>query len=311
MTGAGGIRIGTLADANILNGPVERRRELAARAIEAGIDQFFAADHVSFHTGFGIDGLIQAALVTSLHPRAHMCIGVYLLALRHPVPVARQLVTLAESAPGRFTLGIGVGGEDRHEFEVCGVDPATRGRRTDEMLELLGRLLSSEAIDHEGEFFSLQAARIRPAPEVPIPIVVGGRSPAALHRTARFASGWIGIWSTPERYREAVQRVEAEALELGRRNVPWEHGLQLWAAVDDDRAVARARLAKRMQSMYRLPFEKFERFSPYGTAEQVAEQLLPYVAAGCRFFNIMNVAPSTEQGIDQTAEIAAALRAAL
>ncbi len=306
-----GIRIGTLADGNILNGPVERRRTLAARAIDAGIDQFFAADHVSFHTGFGIDGLIQAALVTSLHPRAHMCIGVYLLALRHPMPVARQLATLAESAPGRFTLGIGVGGEDRHEFEVCGVDPATRGRRTDEMLAVIGRLLSGERVDHEGDFFTLEAARIRPAPEPPIPVLVGGRSRAALRRAARFSEGWIGIWSTPERYREAIQTVEATAHELGRGAVAWQHGIQVWAAVDDDRGAARARLARRMQSMYRLPFEKFERYSPYGTAEEVAERLLPYVAAGCRFFNIMNVAPSTEQGIDQTAAIAAALRGAL
>ncbi len=300
------IRIGALADAGILNGAVPRRQALVQRALDAGISHFFVADHISFHTGFGIDGLIQAALVTSLHSEARICVGVYLLALRHPLPVARQLATLAESAPGRLVLGVGVGGEDPHEFEICGVDPRTRGKRTDEMLEVLGGLLTGEPVTHHGRFFSFEAARIRPAPEPAIPIVIGGRADAALQRAARFGDGWIGIWSSPGRYREVVQDVEARAADLG-RDVAWDHGIQVWATVDDDRNAARARLARRMQSMYRVPFEKFEKYSPYGSAREVADALLPYAEAGCRFFNIMTVADSSERAIDDVAAITEAM----
>ncbi|TFG95215.1 MAG: LLM class flavin-dependent oxidoreductase, partial [Myxococcales bacterium] len=113
----------------MLTGPHERRRELLARVAASGLDHVFVADHVSFHDGFGMDGLVQAATLLASEPALSVQVGVYLLALRHPVTVARQIATLCESAPGRLVLGVGVGGEDRHEIEICGVDPATRGRR--------------------------------------------------------------------------------------------------------------------------------------------------------------------------------------
>mgnify|MGYP003746750977 CR=1 FL=1 len=65
--------------------------------------------------------MVSAAALANLHPEIGIYLGVYLLPLRHPVPVARQLANLAEMAPGRISFGIGVGGDDRHEVEVCGV----------------------------------------------------------------------------------------------------------------------------------------------------------------------------------------------
>src|SRR4029450_13562551 len=93
--------------------------------------RLFVPDHVSSHTGFGMEGLVRAATLAALEPELAVHIGVYLLALRHPVPVARQIATLCESAPGRLLLGVGGGGEDRREIEICGADPETGGRRTD------------------------------------------------------------------------------------------------------------------------------------------------------------------------------------
>src|SRR6476646_7942654 len=113
-------------------GDVEGLRAALARAAEAGIDHVSFGDHISFHGGGGNDGLIAAAAYAMLHPTLKVYVAVYLLPLRHPVPVARQLAPLASCAPGRVILGVGGGGEDRHEVAICGVDPATRGRRTDE-----------------------------------------------------------------------------------------------------------------------------------------------------------------------------------
>ena len=132
--------------------------EYVHSAAEAGLDHLVTADHVAFHGGRGRDGLMTVSWLAGLHPTIGVYVGVYLLALRHPAPVARQIASLAESAPGQLILGVGVGGEDRHEIEVCGVDPATRGRRTDECLEVLRGLLSAAV--RLGQTGALEARRI-------------------------------------------------------------------------------------------------------------------------------------------------------
>lgn len=294
------LRVGALADGEILTGPHARRRALLVRARAAGLDHVFVADHVSFHGGFGMDGLIQAATAAALEPGLGVYVGVYLLALRHPVTVARQLASLCESAPGRLVLGVGVGGEDRHEIEICGVDPRTRGRRTDEALEALRELLRGEPVTHAGEFFRFEQACIRPPPDPPLRIAVGGRSAAALRRAGRLGDGWLGVWCSARRFAEAVAEVEAAG---AGRGVAWRHGLQVWVGLDPDRGRARERLSAAMQGVYRIPFERFERYCPVGSPEAIAAFLAPYAAAGCRDFNVMAVAASTEAAIDGVAEI--------
>ncbi|HKA16458.1 MAG TPA: LLM class flavin-dependent oxidoreductase [Myxococcota bacterium] len=298
------ISVGTLADESMLRGPLPRRRALLERARRAGLDHVFVADHVSFHTGFGMDGLVQAATVAALEPELAIHIGVYLLALRHPVPVARQIATLCGSAPGRLVLGVGVGGEDRHEIEICGVDPKTRGRRTDESLAALRALLRGEPVTHSGEFFSFEKAWIRPAPDPPVPIVLGGRSDAALRRAGRLGDGWLGVWCSPRRYAEARAEVESEG--AGRVEA-WRHGLQVWVGVGADPNAARARLSHAMEGVYRIPFERFEKYCPYGSPNRIADFLAAYSAAGARDFNVMAIADSPERAIDGVAEIRARL----
>ncbi|HEB89760.1 MAG TPA: LLM class flavin-dependent oxidoreductase [Deltaproteobacteria bacterium] len=288
----------------MLSGPHDRRRALLSRVRDVGLDHVFVADHISFHSGMGMDGLIQAATIAALEPQLRIHIGVYLLALRHPVAVARQIASLCESAPDRLVFGVGVGGEDRHEIEICGVDPKTRGRRTNECLVALRALLSGKPTTHRCEFFEFEDALIRPAPDPPVPIVIGGRSNAAVRRAARFGDGWLGVWCSPRRYAEVVREIE----EIGstgpdRRSAGWDHGLQVWVGLDDDPNRARTRLAGRMEAMYRIPFERFERYSPWGSPEEIASALAPYVEAGCRHFNLMPVAASTEAAIDGIGEI--------
>ena len=299
--------IGTLASPALLRSPHAQRADQVTAILDRGIDHVFIADHISFINGTGMDGLINAATLTALDPRLTVCVGVYLLALRHPVTVARSLATLAESAPGQLLLGVGVGGEDRNEIAMCGVDPASRGRRTDECLEVLGGLLSGDRLNHQGEFFQFDRACIRPAPSSAIPILIGGRVDAALTRTARYGDGWLAVWVSPRRFAEAIGQVKNRAEGFGRPN-PTRHGLQIWVGVDSDRDAARARLAAGMETFYRVPFERFEKYSPYGTPAQIADFLLPYRDAGCRVFNIMPLAATDTAGIDAVAEIGERLR---
>ncbi|MDP6374925.1 MAG: LLM class flavin-dependent oxidoreductase [Pseudomonadales bacterium] len=300
------VLVGTLASPALLNSPFDQRARTVSHIVEAGIDHVFIADHVSFHVGTGMDGLINAATLTALHPDLKVCVGVYLLALRHPIVTARQLSTLAESSAGQLMLGIGVGGEDRNEIAMCGIDPATRGRRTDECLYIVRELLTGEPLDFEGEFFQFERAWIKPAPKLPIPILVGGRADASLRRAARHGDGWLGIWSTPERYRRSVDEVNRMAQAHGRTTEA--HSIQVWVGVDNDRAHARARLAKGMREFYQIPYERFEKFSPWGSVDEVADALLAYRDAGCRVFNIMPVAENETIGIEAVARIAQVLR---
>jgi len=294
--------IGTIASPGILRAAHAERRALVSRMLDQGIDHVFIADHVSFINGLGMDGLINAATLTAIDERLKVVVGVYLLALRHPLVVARQLATIAESAPGQLILGVGVGGEDRNEIAMCGVDPATRGLRTDECLTVLQGVAGGQPYDFDGTFFSFERAIIAPPPEPAIPIVIGGRVDASLERAARFGDGWLAVWVSPERFASATAQVNARALALG-RPAPTLHGLQLWAGIDDNRERARARLARGMENFYHVPFARFEKYSPYGTAAEVADFLARYRDAGCELFNIMPIAETDAAGIDAVAEI--------
>jgi alkanesulfonate monooxygenase SsuD/methylene tetrahydromethanopterin reductase-like flavin-dependent oxidoreductase (luciferase family) len=268
----------------------------------AGIDHVCCADHVSFVAGLGFDGLMQATALAALHPSLRISCGLYLLPLRHPVLVARQLADFERFAPGRLTFGVGIGGEDRHEVEICGVDPATRGARMDECLTVLRELLAGQAVTFHGRFFDLDDAMIVP-PAPGIPILVGGRSDAAIRRAGRLGDGWLGIWNSPQRFAAAVELAAGEAARAGRPGPPTRHAMQVWCGFADTREAARASLAPAMEAFYGLPFERFERYCPYGTADDVAGFLAPYVAAGCTEFNLIPQAPGPDQAVAGVAAV--------
>ena len=296
----------TPSDAFFKDG-VAARRDLLARMADVGIDGVFYADHVTFRNGAGVDGLILLAGLSQLHPTLGVQIGVYLLPLRHPVLVARQLSSLWELAPGRVSFGVGVGGEDRHEIEACEVDPRTRGRRCDESLEVLQQLLAGETVTHHGTFFHLDEVLIRPTPVPPIPIYVGGRSDAAVRRTGTYGQGWIGTWCSVERFGAAVDLCAATAVAAGRGAVDWHHELQAWIGLGADRDTARAAVSTAMERFYGVPFAAFERYVPYGTPQEVAEVLQPYVGAGAKQLNLTPCGAPGADLVALTGEVRAAL----
>jgi len=307
---AGQLQLGLVAPEQFWNIDQSERRELLEQVALQGIDHLYTADHVSFRDGSGVDGFVEVAALSQLHPTLKIMISIYLLPLRHPVPVARQLASMHKIAPGRMLFGVGVGGEDRHEIEVCGVDPRTRGRRMDESLRVIRGLMNGDVADFEGEFFELSQVRIKPRIDPPTPILIGGRSDAALHRTGRLGDGWIGVWCSPRRFEEALRIVDQAAEDVGRQSVVWRHGYQPWVGVADTKAEARAVVAREMEAFYKLPFEKFERYTPYGTPADVAQALVPYVTAGCSIMNLKVCAPTAEQTVVGAGEIGRLLRKA-
>jgi alkanesulfonate monooxygenase SsuD/methylene tetrahydromethanopterin reductase-like flavin-dependent oxidoreductase (luciferase family) len=294
------VRVGMSTPWDLWRLPHDERRHRLCRIADAGVDHVFTADHVSFLDGSGIDGLVHLAAMSGLEPRLDLHVGVYLLALRHPMIAARQISSLAEAAPGRLTVGVGVGGEDRHEIEVCEVDPASRGRRTDVALGLVRALLDGDTVDGDGEFFDFTGGAIRPTPDPRVPFVVGGRSDAAVRRAGLLGDGWLGTWCSPGRFAAATALAE----EVGAaRDVVWKHGLQVWIGVDVSREAARTHVAGAMERFYATGFERFERYTPFGTAEQVAEALDPYVQAGATTLNLTPCGPDRDAEIEITAQI--------
>jgi alkanesulfonate monooxygenase SsuD/methylene tetrahydromethanopterin reductase-like flavin-dependent oxidoreductase (luciferase family) len=285
------------------------RRRLLRRVADAGLDHVTMGDHVSFHGGTGFDGLITASTLLASHDRLPALIGVYLLGLRHPMLAARQLATLAQAAPGRLTLGVGVGGEDRREVSNAGVDPATRGRRLDEALALVRRLLAGQTVTHDGEFFRLEEARILPPPQPPIPVVIGGKGDTAVRRTAESGDGWLGMFCSARRFAQTRERILAATADRG-RPVPAWFGVTVWCGLDkySERAVALA--AAKMEQLYRMPYDNFQRLAPAGTPTQVAEFLYPYLEAGAWHVTLIPASRSAEAGIDAVAEVSEYLKTA-
>jgi len=294
-------------EALLIPDPAARRRILDHIA-GVGLDHATTGDHVSFHGGAGFDGLVSATSILAASDTLAVLVGIYLAGLRHPMVTARQLATISQVAPARLILGVGVGGEDRSEISNAGVDPATRGRRLDETLEVLRKLATGEAVDHQGQFFSLSNARILPPPDPRVPLVIGGSGDAAVRRAAAYGDGWLGIFCSARRFGETVERIRDATAELGRPAPSW-FGLSMWCGLGSDGDRARELLGRRMQALYGQPPEKFQHVTAAGTPEQVAEKLAPFVAAGAGHLTIVTVAESVHDGIDLAAEVRRLLQA--
>jgi probable F420-dependent oxidoreductase len=160
-----------------------------------------------------LDTLAYLAAVTTT---LGLATGVVVLPAHHPVVMAKRLATLDRLSAGRVRLCIGVGWM-REELEACGIDFASRGRRTDECIDVLRALWADsgeEGASFSGEFFSFAHAHTYPKPVRPsgVPIHVGGHSPASIRRAARRGDGWqpLGLWGDSLRAALAALATEAE-----------------------------------------------------------------------------------------------------
>lgn len=114
---------------------------------------------------------------------------IYILPMRDPLSAAKALSTAAFLSQDRVTLGAGVGWQ-KAEFEMVGQDFHTRGKRVDEMLQILPALMSGEMTEFHGDFYDIPAVKMSPGTNKPLPIMIGGYAPAALRRASRF-DGWM------------------------------------------------------------------------------------------------------------------------
>jgi len=111
---------------------------------------------------------------------------------RHPAVLAREAVSIDHASGGRYELGIGWGSvaEELGTFGIGSQEPKVRLSRLRESLEIIRALWTGEALDYEGEHFSLHGAQQVPGPVGHIPIVIGGAGRGTMQLVAEHADWW-------------------------------------------------------------------------------------------------------------------------
>jgi probable F420-dependent oxidoreductase len=270
-----GLMLGAVADPADLPGAARRAEEL-------GFDLVTAGEHVFFH-GPTSNAFLTLAAAAAVTERIRLVSTLTLLPLYPMALVAKLTATLDQLSRGRFELGVGVGGEYPPEFEASGVPVAGRGRRADEALEVLVRLLSGETVSADGAFGSLRDLRLDPPPvqRPHPPIWVGGRQPAAQHRAGRFGDVWMPYMVSPTSFGRSLAAVREFAVRAGRPDGAVTGTLFIWGSVDPDGVRARDEAVSFVSQVYQQDFEPLaDRYLLHGDPDAVLARLADYQAAG-------------------------------
>jgi probable F420-dependent oxidoreductase len=166
-----------------------------------------------------LDPWVAIGAMAAATERLHFFTNVYVLPLRNPFLVAKAVSTAAVLSGGRVALGVGMGWCEE-EFDLMEQPFRGRGKRADEMVDLLRALWSGAMVEHHGDAYDVPRLEMNPPAPEPVPIYVGGTSEAALRRAARH-DGWISDLASTDELGEFRRRIDAHRAELGREDEPF------------------------------------------------------------------------------------------
>jgi probable F420-dependent oxidoreductase len=286
--------------------PITELAAVCAGAERLGADALWACDHLFWH-GPSLECLVALTVAATATRQVTLGSCVIQLPLRSAQAVAKQAASLQALSGGRLVLGVGVGSH-AGEYEQAGVDYHQRGRLLDEGIADLRRAWATGDRVSRGDTASGGAAQYRQLPgPAPIPVWVGGSSEAALRRAATLADGWMPLFLTARQYGEAVERLAKEVAAAGRRDDAVTPAMVLFVSIDDDPAAGLDRGTRWMSSLYGIPPKAFDRHLVTGTADQVADVVASYRAAGARHVSIY---VTDDHPLDQFERLTSALRGA-
>jgi probable F420-dependent oxidoreductase len=218
--------------------PLEQYVPLAKAADECGWDAVACSDHVINpetidstypYTADGArrwepftewpDCWVAIGAMASVTTQLQFFTNVYVLPMRNPFNVAKAVGTAAVISDNRVALGIGMGWMEE-EFAALEQPFGRRGKRADEMIDVLRTLWKGGWVEHHGEFYDFDRLEMTPAPSEQPKIYVGGLSDAALRRAAR-NDGWVSDMHTTEEFREIRARLDDERAKIGRADAPF------------------------------------------------------------------------------------------
>jgi probable F420-dependent oxidoreductase len=203
--------------------------DFAVRAEELGYDSLWAGEHVVVPSPRVppspmepdepiLDPVVLLSHLAARTERILLGTGVIVLPQRNPLVLAKQLATLDVLSRGRLIVGIGAGYLEP-ELAAIGVPMSERGARTDEYLAAMRALWSQNTPAYAGRHVRFANVDAYPRPvQRPLPVVVGGRAPAALRRAVHDADGWYGYMISPETTAEHVTALRKQAAEAGREH---------------------------------------------------------------------------------------------
>lgn len=264
------------------------------RVEELGFDSVWTSEHILFY-GPTVDATVTLGAFAARTRTIKIGTAIVLLPLRHPTVTAKAIGTADLLSGGRVILGVGVGGEFPKEFEATGVPVHERGARTNDAIRVMKKLWSEDNVSHHSPFVNFDGATMQPKPPSPggPPVVVAGRSEAAMRRAARLGDGYMPYLFTPERYAQAKATIEAEAAARGRdlSNFIWT--LYQFTSVAPTFDEAHERAIARLSRQYNQDFTQIaDRYAAVGPPDRVIERLRAFAAAGVQHFILTPITPT-------------------
>jgi probable F420-dependent oxidoreductase len=300
------------------DGPERARgiKEFAVAVEDMGFDSLFVTDHLiaakRFYSVAFLEPLTALAVAAGATKRVRLGTSILIMPLRHPVMLAKELATLQFLSENRVILGAGVGWNE-FEYAALGVKKGERGRRTDEILDILIPLLDGETVTYKGEFYSVDNLDIEPRSSQRPEIWIGGGSQLADPKSpdlpkfvesvkARVmrTDGWIPRPTCPpNEIARDWRELQAYYAEHGRDPsecfVAHENFMHIVLTNDPDRA-------RREQHEAFLRVMSNERGSNYletvymfGTPDEITASLQQRVDAGVEYFMLHTMTPDTAQ----------------
>jgi probable F420-dependent oxidoreductase len=225
-------------------------------------------------------------------------VNVLSLAFRDPILLAKQCATIDVLSEGRLLPAFGIGSPLAPEWRTLNLDTKTRGRKTDEGLEIIRRLWREDEVHFEGVHYRLTGASIAPKPVQPdLPMWIGGSSDAAIRRAGRFGTGWQAGAETPAQVAPVIAGICAAAAAEGRA-IDDDHygaGIPFRFGRPDDPGLARLFDAYRRRTG-RDPLHYFA----IGDASAIVGRVAAYVEAGISKFILRPAARGDEEMLAQT-----------
>ena len=258
-----------------------------------GFDSFWCGDHIAFAIPM-LDPLLQIAQAAVISRRLTFGTAVYLMPLRHPVPVAKQIATIDHLTEGRFVFGVGIGGEFPKEYEGCGVPINERGPRLSEGIEVIRKLWTGETVSHDGRFHKFKDVKMTPATRKPggPPIWCGGRQEPALKRAARLADGWFSYAISPGMFAAGLKTIETAAQEAGRKLDRFGTAHLMFTRIGDSYEQALDEAAHSLSVRYAMNMRPAtERYGAIGTPQDVAAKIRAFYDSGVRHLSLDLVGP--------------------
>ncbi len=169
-----------------------------------------------------VDPLIARGRMGAVTSTLRFYTNVMKLGSRNPLLMARQVGSVANLTNNRFGFGVGIGWAPE-EFEWCGLPYAKRGKRVDEMIDVIKLVLAGGMVEFHGEFYDFDRLQMSPAPSKPVPFYVGGHTDAALKRAVRIGDGWTSAMMTCDQLAETIGKLKKLLAENGRADDPFEY----------------------------------------------------------------------------------------